>query len=207
MSRQSPFIQQFMPHCMPQSMGQMPHTPGAPPQYQMMPGMFHHNNYMIPPHQMPLFATTQGLPPLSQDQDQNGLTSFDDFYDLDYTKCESFEDILNDDSAMAHDICGAPDIQKPLLKPEQTGPSLQKDAFAPIKPESIQPFPFVGPEDQPREEKQALTDVGTMPPLRSPPTNATVTAATVSAEALTKAVEEFIPVKRERKGSFVLLSP
>lgn len=207
MSHQSPYMQRPVPQYVPQGMGQMPHAPGATPQYQMMPGMFHHNNFMMPPHQMPPFPTNQALPPLSHDQDQANLSSFDDFCGSDFTKCESFEGMLNGDSSMPNNICDTPDTQKPSFKQEQTSASLQVEPLPPIKSESNHPPLFDHPEVQPREEQPALAEVGTMAPPCSPTTEAVTTTSTVQAEALTKALGDSTPVKRERKDSFVLLSP
>lgn len=146
-SHRPPFVQQQMPHFMPQHMGRVHYSARTPPPYQMIPGMPHNNTFMIPP-----LSTNQALPPFDHNQDQHTLNSFDDFYDPGLNNCESFENLLSGSSSRTNDICGNAETQSPLAKLEQTDTTLQIGASTPIKAEPNVPTQSAWVESQPKRE-------------------------------------------------------
>jgi len=203
MSHQPPFMQQEMPHFMPQRMGHTQYSARTPPHYQMMPGMPHNNNFMIPP-----LSTNRALPPFNHEQDPHTLNSFDGYYNSDFNNCESFENLLSGSSDGTNDLCGNAETQSPLAKLEQTDATLQIGASTSIKSEPNAPVQAGREEGQPKEGEPAFKEVDATATLPSSCQNQPSMIATAlrGKEPIT-AFEDLKPVKSERRESFVLLSP
>ena len=103
---QPPSMQRPMPRFLPQITGAMLRSAEIPPPYSMMPAMAHNKEFVKPPNQSSPFPMNQ--PPLastSSDPDQKDLNPFDDFWNSDSTRYESFEGLLNGDSSTVNYIC------------------------------------------------------------------------------------------------------
>jgi len=201
-------MQRPMPRFMPQGTGAVPRSARIPSPYSMMPAMAYDNNFVMSPNQEPLFPMNQYLAPISSDADQKDLNSFDDLWNSDFTKYESFEGLLKGDSSSADYACDIAETHPQLPELEQTIERTRVEAAATVNSKPYQPALPFELEDVHGDETPALTaDVGTMAPPHSQfALSASAAAAILPYETVAVAQNDPKPVNQERKASLMVVS-